>query len=129
EPVPKDVGTILRTHLSAELDRANRFSILHQLLVRQGALPVVLPPFGFPLTAVPVEAVRKQIARLLLLRPLVRLFGNTLEQPINQDSGPLIDVAQRVARFNFFGTGPRNLAVLRNRLEPPCLQPVTQLRR
>src|SRR3989442_2905750 len=57
KPIPKDVGTILLAHLATKLDDANRFPILNQLLVRQGALPVVLPPLGFPLAAVPVEAV------------------------------------------------------------------------
>src|SRR5207245_1634998 len=117
EPVSKDVRTILLSHFAAELDRTNSFSILHQLLVRQRALPVVLPPFGLPLAAVPVEAMRQQITRLLLVRSIVRLFGNAFEKTIDEHGGPLVDVAERVAGFNFLGPGSRDIAVLRNCLK------------
>src|SRR5260370_11634572 len=55
EPVAKDVGTILLPDLPAELDRADRFPILDQLLIGQRALPVALPPLRLAPPPLPVS--------------------------------------------------------------------------
>src|SRR5437879_2352641 len=67
EPVSVDIGLVFLAGFVPELDGADRFSIVDQLLIRKRAFPVILPPLRLALAPMPIEAVGQQVVGLLLI--------------------------------------------------------------
>src|SRR5438105_709093 len=59
--ITEDIGSFFLADLAAEFETSDRVRVGHQLLIRQRAFPVVLPPFGLGLPSVPVEAMSKHV--------------------------------------------------------------------
>ena len=115
-----------------ESQPAQRRAVRDQVIHRRIGQPVVIPPLGLGLAAVPVQQRGQQPPALLLRRPFRAVHGHAQPQRVLAATRLGHLLAQLLGRLAVLPGRPRDLAgwiplgVGGQRLVPACLQPVPE---